>query len=254
MLTLTLHTYLVSYSQSYDGTKTLVYPQILESLGNGVDPDRMKGALYLLGGKAFASFSILDARFFGDFVLKVLSTQDQEKESIQAVINKITEDTIVRTSEPFTLRSSITVPAVDAASAELVPQREQYASQSSILIELRQAVKSRSVFRDAAFDKMIEDLLDLAERWVFPSTSLLIPWLKLTASSCHPVQTDDALEVHRVRDALPAGSRAKRSTGEPANGKVLYGSRRRRSPSASPLRSAVCISSCHSLMSDSREA
>ena len=49
----------------------------------------MKGALYLIGGKAFASFSILDPRFFGDFVLKVLSTQDQEKASIQAVISKM---------------------------------------------------------------------------------------------------------------------------------------------------------------------
>ena len=75
-----------------------------------------------------------------------------------------TEDTIVRTAEPFTLRSGLSTPAVDAATGGLVPHREQFASQSDVLAEVREAVKRRSVFRDEAFDKMVDDLLDLAEK------------------------------------------------------------------------------------------
>ena len=36
-----------SVTKVYDGTKSLSYPRLLASLDRGIDPDQMKGALYV---------------------------------------------------------------------------------------------------------------------------------------------------------------------------------------------------------------
>lgn len=148
-------TTLDSVSKAYDGTKTLSYPRLLASLDNGVDADQMKGALYIIGSKSFASFSILNAQFFGSFVLKTLATQDQEKPSIQNLVAKITEDTIVRVAEPSTLKCNLPNEKRDAVVRDVVPRTSLHAAPKELLDAVAAAVESRIAFRDQSLDDLV---------------------------------------------------------------------------------------------------
>lgn len=148
-------TTLDSVSKAYDGTKTLSYPRLLASLDKGVDADQMKGALYIIGSKSFASFSILNAQFFGSFVLKTLATQDQEKPSIQNLVAKITEDTIVRVAEPSTLKCNLPNDVRDAVVRDVVPRTSLHAAPKELLDAVAAAVESRIAFRDQSLDDLV---------------------------------------------------------------------------------------------------
>ncbi|CED83025.1 Uncharacterized conserved protein [Phaffia rhodozyma] len=147
-------------ARAYDGTKTLAYPRLLNSLLKGVDPDQMKGALYIIGSKSFASFGILDPDIFPQYVLRVMQTQEQEKPSIQSLVAKITEDTIVRTAEPSSLRSRLPNPEVDKVLDALSVGTQLGSIVNS---ELQKLVQARIDTRDAQLDKLMSDLLEFAE-------------------------------------------------------------------------------------------
>lgn len=65
--------------QHYIRSTRFCLPHLLNALSKDTDPDRMKGALYVLSSKGTTSYAVGDRRFAGDFILSLLKCQHQEK-------------------------------------------------------------------------------------------------------------------------------------------------------------------------------
>ncbi|KAL4243149.1 BLM10 family protein [Abortiporus biennis] len=74
-------------------------PYLFNALSKGSDPDRMKGALYLLWNKGTASYALTDPYFRGQYLHCLLECQHQEKPSIQNVVGSIAQDALVHLAE-----------------------------------------------------------------------------------------------------------------------------------------------------------
>ncbi|GAA6033408.1 hypothetical protein JCM8097_006736 [Rhodosporidiobolus ruineniae] len=146
----------------FDGTRTLIYPRLFDALKPGVDHDRMKGALYVLGAKAPQNFCILDWRFFPRYVLELLACSHQERPSVQALIKTITHDTIIRVSEPSTLKGSIDSERLSRA-ADAVDEVIAVVEDEALVQQVADKVKQRVDQKNAAYDELLPQLLEIAQ-------------------------------------------------------------------------------------------
>ncbi|KAH8100456.1 ARM repeat-containing protein [Cristinia sonorae] len=74
-------------------------PYLFRELGKGVDPDRMKGALYVLWNKGIAAYALADATFSGQYLTTLLGCQHQEKPSIQKLVGGVVQDALSHLAE-----------------------------------------------------------------------------------------------------------------------------------------------------------
>ncbi|KAG6869165.1 hypothetical protein C0993_012264 [Termitomyces sp. T159_Od127] len=117
----------------YVRSTRFILPSIFDALGKGSDPDRMKGALYLLWNKGTAAYALGDLGFHHRYLLSLLDCQHEEKPSIQKLVNNISGDCLAHLSEEavHTDAYSLATPGVDDAledlstefSSELVDQQ-----------------------------------------------------------------------------------------------------------------------------------
>ncbi|PWZ00606.1 hypothetical protein BCV70DRAFT_199880 [Testicularia cyperi] len=91
----------------YDGTRSLCLPRLLAAVQPGVQDDRMKGALYVLGSKGLSNLCIVDARFSSDYIVALLAAQHHSKPSIQKLVRGIINDFVIRFAEPSTLKENV---------------------------------------------------------------------------------------------------------------------------------------------------
>ncbi|KAF5337321.1 hypothetical protein D9611_003207 [Ephemerocybe angulata] len=70
----------------------LVLPIIFNALGKGTDPDRMKGALYMLWVKGIAAYAIADHEYQQRYLVTLLECQHEDKPSVQKLVNNISND------------------------------------------------------------------------------------------------------------------------------------------------------------------
>lgn len=75
----------MSVTQHYVRSTRYTLPYLFDALAKGSDPDRMKGALYILSNKATASYALADRQYAGKYLTSLLDCQHQEKVSHQIV-------------------------------------------------------------------------------------------------------------------------------------------------------------------------
>ncbi|KAI9462941.1 hypothetical protein F5148DRAFT_1212253 [Russula earlei] len=114
----------------YVRSTKLILPSVFDALVKGSDPDRMKGALYILWSKGISVYAIADPKdpdLYGRYLLALLECQHQEKPSIQKLITSVANDAITNLAEETTRTDAYTESApqvkmaVDALRTELSP-------------------------------------------------------------------------------------------------------------------------------------
>lgn len=157
----------------YDGTWILCLPKLIEAVQPGVPDDRMKGALYVLGGKGASYLCITDARFSVDYITSLLHAQHHSKPSIQKLVRGIINDFIVRFAEPSTLTVKVDSFALNEAADIL--ERALPADLQTPDAKLIEAVAAKRRLRLARIDDLHKNLtaeaLDFAQKetthWAF---------------------------------------------------------------------------------------
>lgn len=91
---------LAKISEIYDGVRVRVLPRIYESLVQGTDDDRMKGALYLLNYPAFGKYAMTEPSQLPSFIKYLFGCQHNEKQSVQNVVSAIAENGLGNFVEP----------------------------------------------------------------------------------------------------------------------------------------------------------
>ncbi|CCM01635.1 uncharacterized protein FIBRA_03696 [Fibroporia radiculosa] len=128
--------YLLEYAvtrSSFDSLRK-AYAQAREALDKGVDPDRMKGALYVLWNKGTAAYALADVSLHGHYLLSLLQCQHQEKPSIQKLVGNLVQDALVYLTEEAVHTDAFIedAPGVKSALEEL--KKEYVPSRDSTLL------------------------------------------------------------------------------------------------------------------------
>ncbi|KAF6766226.1 hypothetical protein DFP72DRAFT_838774 [Ephemerocybe angulata] len=74
------------------GRRDLFFLSSSMPLGKGTDPDRMKGALYMLWVKGIAAYAIADHEYQQRYLVTLLECQHEDKPSVQKLVNNISND------------------------------------------------------------------------------------------------------------------------------------------------------------------
>jgi proteasome activator subunit 4 len=146
----------------FDGVRSLVIEDLLNSLKPGTDSDVMKGALYVLGMKFFSNFAVLDWRFAPQYILALLGCQHQEKPSIQTLIRNICTEFIVRLAEPCTILGTLNAEELKSTASamdKLISPRQD----SALLQAVEEKRRGRDTTKDAAIEELVPKLLEVAE-------------------------------------------------------------------------------------------
>lgn len=165
---------LSSLFKTFDGVRALCLPIVLEAIRPGIDPDVMKGALYLLKGKSLAGLARYDPRFTNDYVLKLMTSQWQEKPSLQVLLGEMINSTLSNLSEPMTLLFGRLTPlATDALARfeEILPPQT-----SDIMPAVMEGATRRRDLKNARYDDLLSATLALA-------TSPATHWKYATAAA-----------------------------------------------------------------------
>ncbi|KAJ7630604.1 hypothetical protein FB45DRAFT_746590 [Roridomyces roridus] len=67
-------------------------PILFQAVSKGNDPDRMKGALYILGNKGIIAYTLADLLYQEQLFVSLLECQHEEKPSIQKLVNTVASD------------------------------------------------------------------------------------------------------------------------------------------------------------------
>lgn len=86
---------LIACCETYPLNTESVMRRMVSSLVKGTDPDRMKGALFVLSSKSLRKTLYINKELQGDFITAVLQCQHQEKPSIQKLVSSVYHDFLV---------------------------------------------------------------------------------------------------------------------------------------------------------------
>ncbi|KAG6889358.1 hypothetical protein C0995_001423 [Termitomyces sp. Mi166 len=102
----------------YVRSTRLILPSVFDALGKGSDPDRMKGALYVLWNKG------TDLGFHHRYLLSLLDCQHEEKPSIQKLVNTLSGDCLAHMPEEVVHTDAylLATPGVEAALEDLIAE------------------------------------------------------------------------------------------------------------------------------------
>jgi proteasome activator subunit 4 len=153
----------------YVRSTKLILPSVFDALAKGSDPDRMKGALYILWSKGLAVYAIADPKdpdLYGRYLLALLECQHQEKPSIQKLVTSVAHDAIANLAEETTRtdaylenapQSKMTVDALKAElSADLIDD--------DLLSEALHKSIVRSEAREKKYSQTISAIAEIALR------------------------------------------------------------------------------------------
>ncbi|KAI0322307.1 hypothetical protein OF83DRAFT_1161297 [Amylostereum chailletii] len=143
-------------SGSYVRSTKMILPKLFNALSRGVDPDRMKGALYILWNKGIGQCSIhpKDPQLYGQYLMAVLECQHQEKPSIQQLVNNVAKDCVGNLAEEAN-RSNAYVddtPELLEALRALEIELPGTSDNTALLEEARSKGKARVKARNLRYD------------------------------------------------------------------------------------------------------
>ncbi|GJJ09464.1 hypothetical protein Clacol_003687 [Clathrus columnatus] len=184
---------LMTVMQHYVCSTRFCLPHLLRALAKDTDPDRMKGALFLLSSKGTASYTVGDRRYAGDYILSLLRCQHQEKPSIQKLV-LMTLVEVLNNMSPETLSSHIytmDMLGVDASLAVVQADFEIPDSRLTLLNKAMSTLTARLKRKEEVYFTIVNGILDIAND---PSTH----WRYVQASA--------RLLSHMLRrDVVPSG-------------------------------------------------
>lgn len=151
---------LSSLFKTFDGVRALCLPILLDTIRPGIDPDVMKGALNLLKVKSLAHLARSDPRFTNDFVLKLMTSQWQEKPSLQVLLGEMINSTLENLSEPMTLLFGRLSPPATEALAQLEDILQP--ATADLLPAVTEGATRRRDLKNAKYDELLSATLALA--------------------------------------------------------------------------------------------
>ncbi|KAF9568547.1 hypothetical protein CPC08DRAFT_654918 [Agrocybe pediades] len=174
-----------------------VLPSIFKALERGNDPDRMKGALYILWNKGIAAYALSDQNFHREYLMSLLECQHEEKPSIQKLVANLAADCLSHLNEETTNTDAYTMPTIglDQALQGIESLFTPTAGSHILLQTALQKSEVRVKKREAAYANTVSSILQLATR---PTTH----WRYISIAARF-------LYGHLRRDAAPSAELAK---------------------------------------------
>ncbi|KIK71342.1 hypothetical protein GYMLUDRAFT_33493 [Collybiopsis luxurians FD-317 M1] len=139
---------------------------LLNALTKGNDPDRMKGALYVLGDKGIMSYALGDENFMDKYLVSLLECQHEEKPSIQKLVNNYAYDCLIHIHEEVLHTDAYTLPTptVEQALVELQQEFSPGLIPESLLAEALEQRPKRIAKRKALYEQTISAVLQIGSR------------------------------------------------------------------------------------------
>ena len=152
-----------SVTKRYKGSWVLCYPALLDALQPGTDPDRMKGAIYVLRYNSVGIQGICrDWRKLPALTKSLLDAHHQNKESIQKLVAKATEELLGLVQEPTSFIGDVKVEGLDKATDAVVSLLHTKLD-ASVVAKIVDAKKTRIAHQDEQWNTYIDQLLDVAK-------------------------------------------------------------------------------------------
>ncbi|KAI0094551.1 ARM repeat-containing protein [Irpex rosettiformis] len=144
-------------------------PKLLQTLEKGTDPDRMKGALYVLWNKGTASYALADPHFHVKYLRALLECQHQEKPSIQKLVGQLATDATALLTEEAVHTDAFNegIPGVEAAIEQLATEFSPSLMDQALLAEASKKGPIRRQLKVRRHEEAISSILEFSSR---PST------------------------------------------------------------------------------------
>ncbi|KAF9459432.1 hypothetical protein BDZ94DRAFT_1312356 [Collybia nuda] len=144
----------------------LTLPVLFDALSKGNDPDRMKGALYVLWNKGTAAYALGDIGFHNRYLLSLLESQHEEKPSIQKLVNNLAQDCQTHLNEEAVHTDAyvLETPRVDEALHALESEFSADFISHSLLNEAMAKTDVRVVKRNTMYKETVSSILEVALR------------------------------------------------------------------------------------------
>ncbi|OBZ79732.1 Proteasome activator complex subunit 4A [Grifola frondosa] len=141
-------------------------PYLFRALVKGSDPDRMKGALYVLWNKGTAAYALADLNFHGQYLLSLLDCQHQEKPSIQKLVGSVAQDALVYLTEESIHTDAFAeeVPGVMQAVDALKEDFTYTSTDQQLLAEAAAKANARAVTKNQRYTEVVSAILEVAMR------------------------------------------------------------------------------------------
>ncbi|KAF7306621.1 hypothetical protein MIND_00453500 [Mycena indigotica] len=158
-------------------------PTLLGALSRGNDPDRMKGALYVLANKPIMMYAVGDLTYYNQLHIALLECQHEEKPSIQKLVSTLSADCASQTREEdghtdaYTLETQRVEEAVASLDAEL-----SVTIDPQLLKEAKLKGEARTRLRNSTHAAMMNSFLEIAVR---PTTHWRYVQMALRFLSAH---------------------------------------------------------------------
>ncbi|KAL6304169.1 ARM repeat-containing protein [Sparassis latifolia] len=137
-----------------------ILPELFRALAKGSDPDRMKGALYVLWHRG------TDLNFHGQYLLALLECQHQEKPSIQKLVGSLAQDALMLMAEESVHTEAYPeeVPGVLSAVTDLKKDLDYLEAYGEVQEQALQRVGVRMARRNERYVQTVSAILEVASK------------------------------------------------------------------------------------------
>ncbi|TDL28791.1 hypothetical protein BD410DRAFT_863415 [Rickenella mellea] len=150
----------------YTRSTRFILPKVLDALAKGSDPDRMKGALYILWNKGVATYALSDIEYHSKYIISLLECQHQEKPSIQKLVLSVHNDSLVNFSEEAAQTDSQVYPnaRINRAADDLLSEFSTPLVQSEDLANAEHKTIERVARKNEKYDITVKEIVEIAGR------------------------------------------------------------------------------------------
>ncbi|KAJ6519492.1 hypothetical protein C8R45DRAFT_852433 [Mycena sanguinolenta] len=143
-----------------------VLPTLLGALSKGNDPDRMKGALFVLGNKGITGYALGDLVYQEQLYLSLLECQHEEKPSVQKLAGSVASDVAayLREESAHTEAYSLGTGRLEDAMASLETEFSPSVIDQKLLDEAATKAPLRVSRRNEGYTSMVTSILEVAVR------------------------------------------------------------------------------------------
>ncbi|KAG9300251.1 hypothetical protein G9A89_011324 [Geosiphon pyriformis] len=165
--------YLASAVRCFLGAKPLIIPILLKALevqAEKPNPERMKGALYLLHSRTLMDTCLKDWRFVPTYITRICEAQHEDKPSVQELIRKVFYDYLTNYSNTAfkLITSEGLTAAINNTLIQLSISTDEDEHQS-----LKCKIEKRIQFEKDSYYRLVDTLLSLVKsntlHWRFAS-------------------------------------------------------------------------------------
>jgi proteasome activator subunit 4 len=141
----------------------LCFPTLFNALAAGTDPDRMKGALYVLRYNGAGIGRIArEWRQLLQLTECLLGAHHENKASVQALVTKATDELISKMKEPESFNIDVQNEAVDAAADAIVEIISVKPSQA-VVDSVHRGEKEKIAKQDEQYDLFVDRVIAISQ-------------------------------------------------------------------------------------------